>query len=562
MADIDPSGVQVVQSVEPADVQIGRGDNANGAVALAGALADTSPQITSFITELGGQLQAKAANKAQADAFASSGEAFKDAVADGRIEPTQNPWYIKAYNLNSAQVRGTAAMATLVDQSQTWQERNDPAAYEARMAKEMGGIAQGFQQHPESLQGFENAANPAYSRAISLNQEYNATRIQTEHVQNVSTLMTSMVQQVAAQNGGVLSPENAQAALKPLVDQWVSTGGSPTQARMLMLGAVTGAAYNTGNSGLLDVLNQDFDGKGPLANISDASGKPIAGDLATDRYRIERLIGMQGTAAQKAHAQAILKEGQAAYDDLQAAHGWDFNEGKLTEPMMMEEMKAKGYSPAGASMAIRLFKDDAAGINSLAQDLNGMHAINPDAQLGAANLVLSASTTGLSPALRQRTFDALRTGMIDTATFDKIVETGAKVDERNANNARSDARQAKSDSRADAREQMATARQEAIVAKDYTKGAVGKIVDNAVKFNDRSYLSNPALYKELEVTAVSAQTGYLHDHPGDYLGAETAVDQAVIGFDQHHAHGRRGGTPPPVAPPAKTKGGNPLGSTY
>ena len=314
--DVDPSGVQIVQPDSPADVSAGRG---NGFLSLAGALADGAPELHDALGAYAEFGQKREAAKAQAAAFANTGEAFGDAVREGKIEATQNPWFMKAYNLDAAVIRGKSDMAALLDSSQTWPERTDPQKFQARFGQEMGALAQKYSGgHPEVLQGFETAAAPIYQAALAENTQYNIDRIHTERTENLTALATDALGQTAAKNGGALTAETAGQALAPVLQQAIATGGTQTQARALALAAVVNHAAQTGNGEeMRSLLSTDIPGLGRLSDTVDAQGSPIGLQALKDSYFIVRDQG----AAAKADAAKVTSVAHQVVSTMEAQYG-------------------------------------------------------------------------------------------------------------------------------------------------------------------------------------------------------------------------------------------------
>lgn len=544
MADIDPSGVQIVESATPDQTA---GPSTNTGLQLAESLRSAEPAVGDLLQGIGHQLQQRQAAKAQADVMSNSGEAFADAVRDGRIEPTQNPWYIQAYNRDSAAVRAQAETATLVDQSQTWAERNDPKAYQAKLQGELGKIAEKY-TGPDSNVGFNLTAVPLAKQAIAANEDYNVTRINQEHTQNVSTLMTTAIQDAAKVNGGALSPAQAQAALKPFVDQWVSTGGTVPQARNMMLQSVIGAAANTGNTSLLDVLQKDFDGHGALADMSGPNGQPVAEDLMRSRYYIERLAGQN--PEKKAEAIHAFQMGSQAADAITAKYGFLPLHGKVSKEDMQAVIEAiPGMTPQGEAEAFRQIYEPIHAADQLATSLYTLHSQDPGTELTVAKLYERAGMKGYTPDLENDMQSLIRSGVIDKADADRITEKATS---------RTNALEAKAESRAqhvDTESRLAS-RQAAQDFKTHSDEMVGTVINATASVNDKTYLQ-PQAKAALTTQVHAAGESWLASHKGDYAGAQQAQQDAANRILVQHLAHRQG-----VAPGAKPQGSaNPLGAT-
>jgi hypothetical protein len=547
-ADIDPGGLQVTQGIETPNVGIGE---TNGALQLSHALAGLSDESHGFVQALGAQLQQRAEAKAQQDALGASGEAFANAVRDGKIEPTQSPWYIHAYNKDSAEVRARASISDIVGKSLTWAERSDPAAYANRLAQEVGSAAETDGAHSlAGMQGFQSAAEPMLKQAIGANQEYNVQRIQQEHLQDASSLMTSVVQDVAKANGGTLPPDKLWQALQPMVSQWVGTGGTMPQARMMMLNAIKGAAANLGNADLIDVTKTDFDGRGPLANMTDQYGQPVGQDLTSSKYYIDRLSKYQASMAMSTKAAQIETQGQAAYEAVLQRFGYGAINGTVAAHDVEQFVQGlPNVDPQAGSYAVKLLSQEAKSWAAYNGDMSALLDTNLETKITIANLYRRASQGGYNAGLDSDINRGLREGWLSLHDADVIDSKAGTVALSQQNRAESRAEHADTEDRATQR----------FLATEYNKQVqyiMGSVIDSAEKINSHAYSAGPmskALRDQLKTVTTSAGEGWLATHPGDYQGAMNEAAHAATMFERN----RRG--PPRGQAPKPSGSGNPNG---
>jgi hypothetical protein len=123
----------------------------------------------------------------------------------GKIRATQNPWFVSAYNRESAAIRGQDALSKLSTDSASWEERNDPQAFAKRWHSEVGGLMEGFAGDPDSIKGFTAAEGQASQQALATNQAYNTQRIFSERKQNLSALAADALQKGVIAGGGHIS---------------------------------------------------------------------------------------------------------------------------------------------------------------------------------------------------------------------------------------------------------------------------------------------------------------------------------------------------------------------
>lgn len=524
MADIDPSGVQLIANSAPADVGIGRGDNASGFNSLAGALSEAEPGVQDFVGQLGGLLQQRAQNKAQADALAQSGEALGQAVRDGKIEPTQNPWYIKAYNQDSAEIRGKSDMAGLLDESQTWAEKNDPQAYQARFSKEMGALAQNYTGHPESLQGFESAAKPIYDQAIAQNQELNVQQINLQHTQDITSLMNGAIRDTFKANPKA-SPDDLLASVYPLVDKAIGTGFTEPQAKELVFNSILGAAYQNLDPTLLNLANVPYKGGTPLAEIAGVDGKPYGEQLSYAAYRINTDARQQGNL----NDVAAQKEGNSMVASLMQDYGYDY---KAMLQTMMDPTKLAAYaqahriSPAGALEATKLLDAKFTGMIGMDKALVSLNSNDPSNITLKLDLHTYAAQHGFDKGLGTRLSTLVAKGDLTTADADAIVSEAASTSRAQFSEGMANRRESMAEINMNEREAHEANRDAKDHIKDQIDYNVATVVNTTERAGDHFFTTGAGATTNrtnLENRVKGAVGAVLAVHPMDVTGAQEAA---------------------------------------
>jgi murein DD-endopeptidase MepM/ murein hydrolase activator NlpD len=235
----------------------------NAALRLARSLQDVQPAVAQTLGAIADKKQADAEARAKAAAIENSGAALADAVRLGKIRATQNPWFVQAYNRESAAIRGQDALSKLQTDSASWEERNDTQAFAKRWHSEVGGLMEGFAGDPDSIKGFTAAEGQASQQALATNQAYNTQRIFSERKQNLSALAADALQKAVLSGGGTISGSNAALALAPAKAQWIATGGTLDDWNEMVTAAVTTASYSIRSPGLIDLLKAPELTQGP-----------------------------------------------------------------------------------------------------------------------------------------------------------------------------------------------------------------------------------------------------------------------------------------------------------
>lgn len=510
----------------------------NAALDLAEGLGKVAPGVNDLLGAWGKERAAEEAAKAEADALATSGQAFKEAVLAGKIERTQNPWYIQAYTQRAAQVSAQGEMSALAADSQTWAERDDPQAFAARFAAETGKRAQAYTGIDASA-GFQAAAAPIQQQQLSANTAYNVNRIQTENEQAVSTLTTKAIIDVFAGNGGKATPQQVWEALAPLEKQWLDTGGTEQSWNTLVINSTIAAGANTASTAPLNILSDERGGKGALANMAGPDGTPVATTLMAARYRIEQEASSRGMSEIRQLQNAVKLEGMQAVEAIQAQFGYDFLEGKISRSEVMAFLKEKGISPAGADFALKELAESAAASTSLLRALAGG---DPE----VLQLYNRANTSGYSPALYNAVEAKVTRGEMDINEAEQILGTASSRSNAQRAESRADVRSSRSDARADIREERTQNLAQARWLVSRREAAVSVA---AVTLSDRPVpdrvLSDAGARAKVTRAAADRAQAYLAAHPGDYEGADSAQKNYLRDYVA-----KRLSRKPPPRPPA------------
>lgn len=289
-------------AIEPnaSDAAYGRtaAPRTNQALALAQSLTDLIPNVQQLGAGIIKQQQTDAAVEAKKRAIELGGKPLADAVKSGEISPTQNPYWVQDYNRESAYVRASAAAAKVNTDSATWAERSDPAAFQARWAKEIAAIGADYND-TDSMEGFTAAVAPAQQQAFAAQSAEVSANMVAERNDNLSQLITTSLQGVSAKYHGNASPSQLETGLSGLKAHFLGTGGTEQEWNKLLYNGYTSAAYNSQDATILDAIP---DGLKALPGIAD--------QIATDKYHIE---------------QASKQKVRDAYEDQNIA---DQNEGR------------------------------------------------------------------------------------------------------------------------------------------------------------------------------------------------------------------------------------------
>lgn len=524
----------------------------NSALQLAGALQGVNDKLPDALQAIGSTMQAKVAAKAHADAMANSGQAFADAVRAGKIEPTQSPWYIRAYNEQAAQVQGQAAVSSLVTDSQQWAERNDPTAYANRFNQELGKLAQQPQfQGIDGSTGFNKAALPLKDQALNQNTEYNVQRIQQENVQNATTLATKSIQDTLTANPKA-TPQQIWDATEDGHKTWLSTGGTEAQWTMLLKNSVYGAAANLGNANLIDILHDDRGGKGAIANIAGPDGKPVGAEIEQEKFWIERGQEAASTTAVRAHTSQVEQEGFQAQQSLISHFGDNLLFGKVPIQDLQTYARQQGFSVeavqwATAQQAKALSESDTYSRAQVEQ-----YMTSPTSAVENLKLHARAQNEGLTPALQGDVFDKVARGQMDLREGNQILQEADQTKKWLISQGRADKAEARSDARADRTFKLETARD----LKQSGDTALSTVATQLHSVGDDILEKNKPVRDALDRTIRDAVAA-TYAKTNDPIAAQTAGEDAAGKWLIQRQKQRRPGQTPTGGLP----GGNPRGNS-
>jgi len=225
----------------------------NAALQLAESLRGATPEASRLMQGIAADRAEKARAQAAKDALENSGAQLADAVREGKLRPTQNPWYVQAYNTESAAIRAQKDLSALQTEALTWDTRDDPAAFDKQWRERLAEVSQGY-EGKDTYAGFQPVANQFTQQVLATNQAQNAQRIEMERKQNVGALSTDALLTTLRAKGGTITPNEAFTTLLPARQQWFATGGNEEQWNQMVVDAVTAAAYSAQDPHLLDLL--------------------------------------------------------------------------------------------------------------------------------------------------------------------------------------------------------------------------------------------------------------------------------------------------------------------
>lgn len=390
------------------------GSPTNSALQLAGALQDAEPTIRDTLGAIVDKDREDETLKAKKDALLANGAKLADAVRDGTLQPTQNPFYVKAYATEGAALRTKSALSNLQLQSASWQEQADPSAFQKRWGEEVGKIGQDYTA-PDEIAGFTPVANQYTQQVVQANVSEAARKMEADRKAGIGALGADTIQTALRANGGVLSPSQLSDALAPVRDQWHQTGGTQGDFDLMAIQAVTTAASASNHPELLDTLK----------GLPNSSGHGSLYDLPGQSQKIEQdkfYIGKQAEGAIEARVGAITalqKEGgMKGVAELDAKYG----DSILTSPPSANDIVAflgNRYTPAEKAEAVKVIQQRATPYASLDKTRYEIAGNNPSSPV--YSLSVEASTKGYSQDLEDRISKAMWAGQMSPEDASKMV---------------------------------------------------------------------------------------------------------------------------------------------
>lgn len=507
----------------------------NSALELAHSLRDLTPTANQFLTEYGQQQADNFAAKAKADVIANAGEKFGDAVREGKLEPTQNPWYIQAYQREGAAVQAQKDMAKLQTDSQSWAEQNDPAAFQQKWNEAVGGIAKGYTD-PDAQAGFDAVAAQTSQQVIATNTAQNVAAINAARVSNLTQLTTQALQQAASDAGGHPSPGQLWAATAAAKDQWIKTGGTQAQWDQIEVAALTGAAYNAQNTEILDAVGDQTRPGGYLGGIAQ-----IADQASADKYRIRSNIQDEANAKLQAAKAAQAAKAFDASNWMWQTYGAGLLEGNYDVNQIIKDATAQGYDPATVGAALSVIRDpiqDSIGLMSARLTANGA---NPQTGKQILDLASYGRIHGYSTAYENKLGSAVLSGLVSGDDAASMLSSSVSRTEQLNSDARRDRRGGST----------------GLKLKNWT--SLNTEGDNLAAYasatEKSAFGTNVADTDTIAGGVKQSMRAYLGAHPGDWQGAYAAGKDATNQYMTQSAT-KHSKTPAGAAKPA----GNPRGN--
>lgn len=369
----------------------------NSMLELAGALSDLNPKLKTLgfaVAKEDKEVQSAAARKL---ALQTGGKALADAVRDGQIEPTQNPYFIEDYNKESSYIRAQGEIARIREDSISWPEQGDPQAFQARYLQELSQIGSAYDTDPDTQTGFAAAAQQATQQDFAANTAQRVAAIKADRIAVTSNLVAQSVTATQMANKGKPSPSQVFEGLAPLKEQFLETGGTPGDWDKLVLNGVTAAALNQGNASLMDILKDSQ--SGTAGSIYNLPGN--AQDIQTTKYRI--IQDQQDKANQQ--YQDIQRndylQGRQATINLYNKFGTDAFTGNVPADQMVETLKAAGTPVLAIGKALSAAQASVADYQSLATARFRSFANSQDGRKELLDVAVRAQTQGWTPALEE-----------------------------------------------------------------------------------------------------------------------------------------------------------------
>lgn len=399
--------------------------NRNQALELAGAVQDIAPAAQEFVRNYNAELQKNAQADATKKAIALKGQGYAEAVRQGKIDPTASPFWMQAYKNESAKVGTQNAVDQLNVDAASWSEQSDPAAFRQKYTDSITKIGEQYQT-PEEQMGYNSVATQALQSALSANTEKNVQAIQSTRIQNLSSLTTQAVLDTISKAGGKASPQAVSAAMEPLKQQWLSTGGRlPDWNQHVALPAIQAAAFQTWNPGVVDLAKGISNGGG--GSLYDEAG--AAEGLETIRHRIDQDNRQKLSVQMQEDAFRRERDLYAAQGGLFKALGPSIYTGTLSADQAQAAsaaLAAQGHQPAAIAGALKLSAEVGSSYREIAANRYASYQESTAGASHIASMHQEAVTTGWTPEFDDEVGSLALQGSISVQTQDQLLDTARK----------------------------------------------------------------------------------------------------------------------------------------
>lgn len=412
----------------------------NQALQLAESLRDITPEARRLMQGVAENRAHEEKARAAKDALEQNGAKLADAVREGKIRPTQNPWYVQAYNTESAAVRAQAALGKLQEESLTWDNQDDPQAFRKQWQESLAEVSKQF-EGTDAITGFQPVANQVSQQVLATNTAKNAQRIERERVTNLGALGADALSTSLRANGGNLSAEQAYASIEPARTQWFATGGDQTGWDDLVKDMVTSAAEKATDPNMIDLLKDPkLRGNKDGPSIYDMPG--VAKEAEQLKYYIQQRAEQEPLNRLQQVTNQRKARASEALDALYTAHGTNLLTGNFSRNGLIQELTGKGYNAQEIAMVFDQLRNqvsDSAGLEEAAMSARiGPHL--PEWAGGGGgggssspvifSLGVSAAKEGYSPEFEAEVEQAVLAGTIKPAAGASLVSRAMATSRR------------------------------------------------------------------------------------------------------------------------------------
>lgn len=475
----------------------------NPALQLATALKDLNPEAHQAAMAYAQDQADKQGAQAKIDALKTQGLDFAEATRRGLIEPTQNPWYMREYAVQAAQVKAQGELTKLNQDATSWAEQADPQQFQQRYSQELAQIA-GNYKGQDAQEGFLAVARPAQEQAFGANTAQKVADIKQERIQNTGQLISQAISDANRVNGGQASPDQIMAAVGTLKEGWVGTGGTEAEWSKLVVAGFTSAAYNQQDPSLLDKIPDSVKN---LPGVADA--------VSSDKYRITQTIQNDIRYANEAATAKITSEGLQLQSEAYAdpRYGSKLLTGDFTVSQFIQDFQGK-YTPMAIRSALNGIQAGVA--DSVSLNAARLKSYESDAANGPALLALhlEGETKGYTQELADKWGQLVIAGQVPFEDASRAINSAV------------------SRSHAIKSQNIEAAKLDPTYINSYAKltgrvdAAIGAMASQLQSARDGRTISTDDRQR-ITVTAKDAAGAWLLDHIGDFEGAGNAALKAV-----------------------------------